>query len=571
MKVRSILALLLYTFRYLPLSKLALVLPMFSVAIELLALSLVFPLAEAAAGRSLLAGSIWPQHLLTLGLQPTLPTILGLFLFLLFVRALTLFISQSLVTQLWRRLISTYCTQAFEAFVRTLTFQEIHKRNIGYFTNLAGDEANRAAQIVVLVLRLCPVLTLTSIYFVTIAYQSVAIATAVLLFLAVAAMAFTFAMRKTHKLGMISTEQSRELNSHFLDTLNSLRSVRAMNAEDFVTARYREMLTEYADTNINIDNTNLTARFGPVLLVILVAFAWFLAIGTSKEFSGELSFLVIMIFLLMRFFPVLGQLVDISLRLIADLKAGEDVSQVLYRREAWLSQKHSKLDFQEVGPVKKVRFTNVSFSYSPSDAVLRNVDLEFNAGNSYAIVGPSGVGKSTIVDLLLRFYDLESGKITVNEVDINKVELQELRSKITIVEQQARIFNDTIYNNVSFGREATLDDVAIACRHADIDQEILRMSKGYHTKLNYQGSNLSGGQRQRIVLARGLLKKTDVLILDEITNGLDDGTKKNILQRIISEYRSRILIFITHDPYVIKNVDITIDLNVQSIPSKADN
>jgi ABC-type bacteriocin/lantibiotic exporter with double-glycine peptidase domain len=563
-KVRSVLELLLYTFRHLPLSKVAIVLPLISVGVELLALSLVFPLAETAAGRNLQEGSFWAQLLSALGLPSMLPTILGLFLFLLFFRALTLFVSQLVITQLWRRLISMYCTQAFETFVRTLTFQEIHKRNIGYFTNIAGDEANRAAQIVVLLLRLCPALILTSIYFITIAYQSFLIATAVLMFLAVAAIAFGLAMRKTRERGAISTEQSRELNSHFLDTLNSLRSVRAMNAEEFVTERYRQMLIEYANTNISIDSANLAARFGPVLLLIIIALAWFLTMGLSREFSSSLSFFVLMIFLLMRFFPALGQLVDIALRLVADLKAGEDVSQVLARRDTWLSQKNLKPISPTIGPIKHVRFHNVSFSYRPGEVVLNNIDLEFNSGKSYAIVGPSGVGKSTIVDLLLRFYSPESGQIRVNEVDINNIELEELRSKITIVEQQARIFNDTVFNNISFGRKATQENVAIACEQAGIDKDILRLSNSYHTKLSYQGGNLSGGQRQRIVLARGLLQKSDVLILDEITNGLDDLTKKNVLEQIINKHRLGILIFITHDPYVMSIVDMVFQINEQN-------
>jgi len=128
------------------------------------------------------------------------------------------------------------------------------------------------------------------------------------------------------------------------------------------------------------------------------------------------------------------------------------------------------------------------------------------------------------------------------------------------VEQQSRVFNDTIFNNISFGRQATLADVEQACRMASIEKDIRALPNGYDTVLSYQGANLSGGQRQRLVLARGLLANPDMLIIDEGTNALDEETKKQVVQRLLEAYRGRLVVFVTHDPLVANEVDVVIDL-----------
>ena len=175
-------------------------------------------------------------------------------------------------------------------------------------------------------------------------------------------------------------------------------------------------------------------------------------------------------------------------------------------------------------------------------------------------IGPSGAGKSTIADLLLRFYEPDTGNIVLNDIRIHELDPMELRGKIVMVEQQARVFNATIYSNIAFGRSARLEEVRRACKLACIDGDIMNFPLGYQTLISYQGGNLSGGQRQRIVLARALLMKADVLVLDESLSALDESTRKAVFENVLSEYADGIVILITHDLSLTQSVDKVIDL-----------
>jgi ABC-type bacteriocin/lantibiotic exporter with double-glycine peptidase domain len=556
----AILRLLQYAFARFPATYGAILLALMSVGVELVALSALFPLAQAAAGQGLPKENFWVKALTAAGFEPTLSSMVILFLGLLIARAATLLLSNGVLSRLWRKLIAEFASRAFETFVRTLSFSEINERSIGYFTGLAGDEAYRAGQIVISIARFVPAAVLTIIYFCALVYQSFAVAASIVVFLAIAGLSLMSATRRTHRLGGLMTDQARTLNSHFLDSLNSLRSVRALNAEAFVAARYTQLLREYARSGVKVDFTNLLARYGPVLLLLVAGLAWAVLSARASRMGSDLPFLIVVLLLLMRFFPVLGQMVDIFLKLVADLKTGQDVSHVLSRAEQWRSEQRASTASTDVGSIQSVVFQNVTFSYEPDKPVLKGLNLELVAGRSYALTGASGTGKSTLIDLLLRFYDCDPGMVKVNGIDVTNLDTATLRSKIVLVEQQSRVFNDTIFNNISFGRQASLADVEQACRMASIEKDIRALPNGYDTVLSYQGANLSGGQRQRLVLARGLLANPDMLIIDEGTNALDEETKKQVVQRLLEAYRGRLVVFVTHDPLVANEVDVVIDL-----------
>lgn len=560
MKLEYILKLIRHTLRAFPLWYAAVVLALVSVGVELVALSALFPLAEAAAGRGVPSESFWPRTLSAAGVTPGLSALVALFFGLLLLRAVTLLVTNSVFAHLWRKLIAHFASQAFETFVRTLTFAEINDRSIGYFTSLAGDDAYRAAHIATAVARLFPAVVLAIMYFAAIAYQSPPLAAAVVVFLALAGLSLGGATRRSHDLGTVLTNQARDLSSHFLDTLNSLRTVRALTAEGFVSSRYAEMLRQSAVTGFKIDFTNLLARFGPVLFLLAVGVAWAAFALRSTELSANLPFLLIVFLLLMRFFPALGQVVDTFLRLVADAKISHDVSYLLERGEQWRTEQATASSFTNVGRIQRITFRNVTFGYDPGKPILRNLGFEMRAGKSYALVGASGTGKSTLIDLLLRFYDPQRGSVSINEIDAKELSLAALRSKVAAVEQQSRVFNDTVFHNIAFGRQTSLESVRRACRLASIDDDICALPQGYGTLLSYQGGNLSGGQRQRLVLARGLLGDCDVFILDESTNALDDATKHRVVGNLLDEFRDRLIVFVTHDQSVIGRVDVVIDL-----------
>jgi subfamily B ATP-binding cassette protein MsbA len=184
---------------------------------------------------------------------------------------------------------------------------------------------------------------------------------------------------------------------------------------------------------------------------------------------------------------------------------------------------------------KSIEFRGVSFNYNQpgSSRVLKNIQLKITKGEIVALVGKSGAGKSTLASLLLRFYDVTSGKITFDGMDIKKVTLSSLREKIAIVTQETVLFNDTVRNNILYGRlGASWEDVVEAAKASYIHDFIIRLKNGYNTIIGERGEMISGGQRQRIAVARAVLKKAPILILDEATSALDSASEK-VVQRAL--------------------------------------
>lgn len=204
---------------------------------------------------------------------------------------------------------------------------------------------------------------------------------------------------------------------------------------------------------------------------------------------------------------------------------------------------------------KEIEFRNVNFSYT-GEPVLKNINLTIKKGKMLAIVGPSGGGKSTMADLLPRFYDITDGKILVDGMDIKEYKLDSLISQMGIVTQEAILFNDTVYNNIAFGMENVKEeDVIKAARIANADGFITQMENGYHTNIGDRGAKLSGGQRQRLSIARAILKNPPILILDEATSALDTESEKLVQDALTKLMENRTSIVIAHRLSTIQNAD----------------
>jgi len=193
----------------------------------------------------------------------------------------------------------------------------------------------------------------------------------------------------------------------------------------------------------------------------------------------------------------------------------------------------------------EVRFDHVRFGYDPDREILHDVSFTVPAGKTLAIVGPSGAGKSTIARILFRFYDIQSGRVTIDGVDIAQVAQASLRAAIGIVPQDMVLFNDTIGYNIAYGREdATQEEIEAAARDASIHDFILSLPLGYETRVGERGLKLSGGEKQRVAIARTLLKDPPLLVLDEATSALDSRTETEIqtVLRAISRQRTTLVV-----------------------------
>jgi subfamily B ATP-binding cassette protein MsbA len=259
------------------------------------------------------------------------------------------------------------------------------------------------------------------------------------------------------------------------------------------------------------------------------------------------------------FFTAMGMLVKPSKTLININKplqqaviAAKSVFNLI-DEEAELSPGKNKLNFDNI----EIRFSNVSFSYGSGKTSLHQVDLTIKNGETIALVGPTGSGKTTLVNLLTRFYNPTSGKITINNEDISEFDLVSYRSNFSYVDQNVRLFNDSISGNIAFGQKNTMSKETItnAAKISNSNEFIEKLDNKYDSEIGEDGVTLSGGQRQRLSIARAIAKDSPILILDEATSALDSATEKLVQSAINKMQKNRTTIIIAHRLSTIKNAD----------------
>ena len=544
-----------FAFTHNPLLYMCLVLTLASVGIELLAMSYLLPISSFATNQTLSNNSIPLKVLHWFGLEPSIRVLLLAFITLFLLRIASQLLAQGLSIYLSKKVQAELSSLAFSSTLSVLSIKEIEKESIGHFMALGGDETARTSSLILSIMQFVGAGALSVLYFSAITSYSSEVGLTVLMFLGVVFISLFGSFRRSYRLGARQLKEGKGASSLFIDSLNNLRSIRAFVAENYVIALYRRMIFQYVRTHFQIEILSLLGRSVPAMILLVACGIWISSISASNE-TVNFAFVVTMIIFLLRFFPAIGQTLNIFLRIVSDAKTGRNISEVL---------ELTRLKPISVGqainqPIEELVFKGISFSHNGLDFILKDFDARFVKGRSYAILGPSGSGKSTLTDLLMKFYQPEHGKILVNQMNIDDISVADLRKRLLVVGQQTTIFNDSIWNNIVFGSNATEQEAARACKLACIDDVIQLLPAGYHTILNYQGTNLSGGQRQRIGVARALLRQPDVLLLDESTSALDVVTREVIVRNVLTEFKDRIVIFITHDLLVAELVDEVINL-----------
>lgn len=532
---------------------------LFSAVIELLAMSSLLPLFQAVSGNGAQTGGLVSRAITLLGFQVSAGPLLWAFIILFAVRIVTQLLGQSLSIYLSKRVLAQLGSRAFEQIVRNLSIREISERSMGFYISLAGDEAFRASVLVISLTQFVSTAALAAFYYLAIWIYSPTTGGLVIFFLFVSSLPFVWAMKVTHRLGSRQTEESRGAHSIFLDALNNLKAVRAFSAETYVVKLYRDTIFRYAKTLFLGEVIALQLKLMPVLLLLVVFGGWLLWSGQQLQNIG-LAFIVTMIVYLMRFFPVVGQGVVLMMRIASDAKSGKDVTEIVRAKVYDQSTLQRGL-----GAIEAIDLKGVGFAYVEGrNDVLKDINVRFRKGRSYAVVGKSGAGKSTLLDIVLKFYLPSVGEVYLNEIPLAEIADAEIRKKVILVTQEPAIFDDTVVNNICVGKSADLSEVQWASAMACIHEVISALPEGYDARLMYRGGNLSGGQRQRIAIARALLRRPDVLILDEGTSALDKETQAAVIKNILREYADRIVIFISHDPLVTQLVDEVIDLEKEN-------
>ena len=362
--------------------------------------------------------------------------------------------------------------------------------------------------------------------------------------------------RKLKANSLVAQQKFGETISQVEETLGGLRIVKAFVAEKKMSGRFMKCSNELRKASMRVAMRQALAHpvsefLGTCVIVIVLWFGGTLILndGSSIDAATFIYYLTIL-------YSVINPLKELS-------KASYNIPRGLAsmeRVDAILNADNPITDGEkgvEIDDMKKsIEFKNVSFSYDGERDVLKSINLKIEKGKTVALVGQSGSGKSTMVDLIPRYYDIERGEITIDGENVKDMKVKSLRGLIGNVNQEAILFNDSFYNNITFGVEnATMEQVIEAAKIANAHDFIMETEDGYNTNVGDRGCRLSGGQRQRISIARAILKNPPILILDEATSALDTESERLVQEALERLMKTRTTIAIAHRLSTIKNAD----------------
>jgi ABC-type multidrug transport system fused ATPase/permease subunit len=354
---------------------------------------------------------------------------------------------------------------------------------------------------------------------------------------------------------VVAQDESGQLLSMIEETLGGLRVIKAFNAEKDVEGLFGQLNNRLRNTVMKVNRRYTLAHpmsefLGTATIAVVLFFGGTLILNeNSSLLAAEF------IYYLVIFYSIINPAKDLSKALYSVQKGKASLDRIDMILQAVNPLQEVKNPVEVKPFSEKIEYKNVSFKYTDR-YVLKNVDLTIEKGKMIALVGQSGSGKSTMVDLLPRFYDVEEGEILIDGVNIKNMTLYDLRSFMGNVNQEAILFNDTVFNNIAFGvKDATEEQVIEAAKIANAHEFIMEMEDGYQTNIGDRGGRLSGGQRQRLSIARAVLKNPAILILDEATSALDTESEKLVQEALERLMRTRTSIVIAHRLSTIRNAD----------------
>ncbi len=359
-------------------------------------------------------------------------------------------------------------------------------------------------------------------------------------------------LRKTSKAGQ---DRLAGMLSIIEETIGGLRIIKAFNAIEYSDQRFKEQNRKFSHLMQRIyrrrDLSSPMSEFMSSVVVIIVL--WFggrMVLSANSPLSATDFITYIVVF--SQIIPPAKTFTQAYYNMQKGIASADRIFELLDAEEV-ITEKPDAKDVDKLNHV--IEYRNVSFRYN-ADWVLRDINLKVEKGKMIALVGESGGGKSTMVDLLVRFYDVSEGSITVDGTDLRDLRIDKLRNLFGIVTQESILFNDTVFNNIAFGTQSvTLEQVVEAAKVANAHDFIVQLPQGYDTYIGDRGSTLSGGQRQRLSIARAVLKNPALLILDEATSSLDTEAERQVQEALSRLMQSRTSLVIAHRLSTIQHAD----------------
>ncbi|MCI0796169.1 MAG: ABC transporter ATP-binding protein [Chloroflexi bacterium] len=369
-----------------------------------------------------------------------------------------------------------------------------------------------------------------------------------------------FARLRMRKAWLVIQDMMAELNTVLQENLTGQRVVKAFASEEFEEQKYNDKSRDVSGAvimaeRLRVSNTAFTLFSFQVALALIL---WF---GGSRVINGDMTIGQLAAFVF--YMQILAMPVRMSGMIVNAYARAASAGQRLFEILDLEAEQEEAPGARVLSDVKGyVKFENVSFSYDEGVPVLKNINIEAEPGKIVALLGAPGSGKSTIINLLPRFYDADSGRITIDGIDIKDVTLKSLRHSIGMVQQDVFLFTTSLEDNIAYGKEdASFDEVVRAAGIAQLDEHITSLNDGYDTVVGERGSTLSGGQRQRMSIARAVLLDPPILILDDSTSSVDAGTEEEIRLAMEEVMAGRTTFIIAHRLSTVHRADEIIVLD----------
>ncbi|MTE27761.1 ABC transporter ATP-binding protein [Winogradskyella ouciana] len=357
-----------------------------------------------------------------------------------------------------------------------------------------------------------------------------------------------------NKRSTIVQQSLSTLSTYTQETFSGISVIKSYGIEPQTSTEFDDLSAQNRQKQINL--TKVQALFFPMMILLIgISNLIVVYIGGTQYMNGEIenigTIAAFLIYVNMLTWPV--AIVGWVTSLVQQAEASQERINEFLNTEPEIRNKANELT-----PIKgDIEFKNVSFVYPDTNIeALKNVSFKLNSGETLAILGKTGSGKSTILDLIGRLYDIDHGQVLVDDKIISELNLHSLRESIGYVPQDAFLFSDTIKNNIKFGKEdATDEEVIEAAQNARVHKNIIGFNKGYETILGERGITLSGGQKQRVSIARAIIKKPDILLFDDCLSAVDTETEEKILKNLVKLTKDKTTIIVSHRVSSAKNAD----------------